>query len=209
VHLRRRRSRAGGLTTRAHLGHGLSVPVTVGPLVLRVVLLSAVPAVAGFAMMRAFLPEPGRLTIALVTTSAAITVVLELMLAGGLDMPAQLAVLVLAALAVPLILTFSRNPKAVLAADHARRIAPWMLSLAAAFAFVEFGRVWLGDGESAGSVIKLHTGLIVALAGLSWFALGLPRARVTKVIVLVEAALLGIAVVAGVAGTAQATVTTT
>lgn len=180
-------------------GHGISVPVTIGPLALRVVLLSAVPAVAGFAMMRAFLPEPTRITIAFVTASAAITVLLELMLADGLDMPTQLAVLVLAVLAVPLILAFSRDPRAVSVTDRARRFAPWVLSLAATFAFVEFARAWLGDWEPGGSAIKLHTGLIVALAGLSWFALGLPRSRVTRVVVQVEAALLAGAVVAGAA----------
>jgi hypothetical protein len=189
---------ASAATPGGH-GHDLSLPVTIGPIALRIVLLSVVPAVAGFALMRAFLPEPGRGTVALVTAGAAVTVLLELMLADGLDIPSQTAVLVLAALAVPVLLAASRDPRAVSARAHARRFAPWVLSVTAGLAMVEFGRAWLGRGEPGAMAVPLHTGLVLAFVGLSWFALGLPRSRMARVIVQVEAAVLAAAVVAGAA----------
>jgi phosphatidylserine synthase len=174
--------------------HTISVPVLIGPLALRIVLLAAVCAVTCFAMLRAFLGEPGRTTAAVVTVCAAVGIVFELMLATGFDLPDQVAVLILAAIAVPLVLAVSRTPGAATATRHAERLAPWVLGVAAAAAFVEFTRALLGSGDKA---TLLHTGLMLALAGLSWYTFGLPRWRPGSVAVQIMAAGLASAAIAG------------
>lgn len=174
--------------------HTIGVPVLIGPLALRIVLLAAVCAVTCFAMLRAFLGEPGRATAAVVTACAAVAIVFELMLASGFDLPDQVAVLILAAIAVPLVLAVSRSPGAVSASRHAERLAPWVLAVAAAGAFVEFSRALLGSGDQA---IPVHTGLMLALAGLSWYTFGLPRWRPGSVAVQIMAAGLASATIAG------------
>jgi hypothetical protein len=175
-----------------HGHHGFDVPVVVGPMALRIALLIAVFAVTGFALLRAFLGAPGRATSIAVTVSAAVAVLLEFMLAGALDIPSQAAVLVLATLAVPLVLAVSRDPGSP-AARHARRAAPWVLTLAAVLAFVEFARAVLGDGTP----MLLHTGLVLAIAGLSWLTIGVPRSRSASAAVQILAAALATAAIAG------------
>jgi hypothetical protein len=177
--------------------HSISVPVHIGPLVLRLVLLAAVAAVAGFALLRAFLPEPDRRTRVWITVLAGVAVLLESMLAAGFDLPTQAIVVVLVALAVPTRVAFA-GP-AVRVAGTARALAPWVLSLACGAALVEFARAWLGG--AAGS--RLPTGLILGLTGLAWVTFALPRSRWLKVMVQLEAAVLAVMVVAG-AGQATA-----
>lgn len=172
------------------------VPVVLGPLVLRVVLLVAVFAVAGFGMLRAFLGEPGRTTAAVVTLSAAVAVLLEYMLGGVLEIPQQGAVLVLAFLFVPLFLAFSQAPEKETLAKYASRFAPVIIGAAAVGALVEFVRAWLTTWE-AGTTM-LNTGLVLALAGLSWFTVPLPRSRVAGLAVQIVAGVLATATVAGV-----------
>jgi hypothetical protein len=193
VHLHRR-SGDGRLSRSVGHDHTIGVPVLIGPVALRIVLLAAVCAVTGFAMLRAFLGAPGRTTAAVVTACAAVGIVLEFMLANGFDLPDQVAVLILAAIAVPLVLAMSRAPGAVSATRHAERLAPWVLAIAAAAAFVEFTRALLGSGDKA---ILLHTGLMLALAGLSWSTFGLPRWRPGSVAVQIMAAGLAGAAIAG------------
>jgi len=183
--------------------HTLSVPVLIGPLALRIVLLAAICAVTGFAMMRTFLGDPGRTAAGVVTISAAIAIFLELMLAGGFDLPQQFAVLILAAIAVPLVLAMSRAPGAVTASGHARRFAPWVLAGAATAAFIEFGRAVLGSWDTSTQATLLHTGLMLALVGLAWYTFGLPRWRPGSVAVQIVAATLASAAI-GVAGYAMA-----
>src|SRR6266511_2328994 len=151
--------------------HTIDVPVLIGPLALRVALLAAVCAVAGFALMRAFLGTPSRATTGAVTSCAAVATLLEFMLAGGFDLPDQAAVLILAGVAVPLVLAMSRTPDA---ARYAERAAPWVLGVTAMAAFVEFARAKLAGGINPTMV---HTGLMLALGGLSWYRLRLPRWR--------------------------------
>jgi hypothetical protein len=177
-----------------HDDHDISIPVSIGPLALRVILLAAVPAVAGFAILRAFLPEPGRTTIRWVAVLAAITVLLECMLADRLDIPARAAVALLAASAVPVYLAVAKDRRADRVTRHARRIAPWVLSLAGGYALVEFARGWLGPSSPTAAL--LHTGLILALTGLAWLTIGLPRSRAARVVIHVEAAVLAVAAVA-------------
>jgi hypothetical protein len=172
--------------------HTIDVPVLIGPLALRVVLLTAVCTVAGFAMLRAFLGPPGRTTTTVVTVSAAAATVLELMLAGGFDLPDQAAVLILAGIAVPLVLAMSRNPGATRLAERA---APWVLGIAAGAAFVEFARAKLTGGLTT---IPVHTGLMLALVGLSWYTLGLPRWRPGSLAVQIMATTLATVTIGGI-----------
>ena len=177
--------------------HTISVPVVIGPLALRIVLLAAVCAVTGYALMRAFLGEPGRTTAAVITISAATATFLELMLANGFDLPDQVAVLILAGIAVPLVLAMSRAPGAITATRYAERFAPWVLAVAATAAFVEFARALLGGGDPAARAILVHTGLMLALVGLSWYTLGLPRWRPGSLAVQIVAAGLAGAAILG------------
>lgn len=189
---------AADLLRTAQPGHGheLSVPISIGPVILRVALLAAVPALAAFAMLRAFLPAPGRAATALVTGTAAASVLLVLMLAEGVDMPRQAVLLVLVALAAPVFVVLSRDERFTTVRARVRALAPWVVSLSAALAFVEFGRAWLGAGDAATRQAMLHTGVVLALIGLSWFAVLEPGTRWRTVVVRVEAALLGNAALA-------------
>lgn len=177
--------------------HTIDVPVVIGPLLLRLLVLTAVPAVAGFAVMRGFLPAPTRPTAAFVAISAAVAVVLELMLAGGFTLPRQVAVLALAAVAAPVALVLSRSPAVAKALPRATRAVPWVLAAAAAAAMVEFAQALLGDPSAR--AVTLHSGTIVALAGLSWMTLGLPGSRPWRWVTLVLASALGICVIGAAA----------
>lgn len=180
--------------------HTIDIPVVLGPMVLKVALLAAVCAVTGFALMRAFLGEPNRRTVAWLTGCAAGAVLLELLLAGPLAIPEQTVPLILAGLAAPVALAVSTKPALVAVRPHARRVAPWIVALTSGFAIAEFGRAWFAGPKVPTNL--LHTGLIVALLGLSWFTLGVPRARLAKAAVYLVA---GIAATAAIAGAAQAT----
>jgi hypothetical protein len=169
--------------------HVLRVPVSIGPMIIRIGLLVAVPAVAGFAMLRGFLPDPTRRTVVWVAGLAAAGVLLELMLAGGLDLPAQAVPLLLAGLAAPIFLMLSGDPRF----GRVHRLAPWVFAPTGAFALVEFGRAVLGGGNPA----VLPTGIVLALMGLSWFALCAPGGRLATVAARIEAALLANAALAG------------
>jgi hypothetical protein len=177
-------------------GH-LELGVTFGPLVLRVAVLAAVPVVAGFALLRGFLAEPGRFTTAAVVATACGVGSLELLLAGGLNLPEQTVPLLLLALGAPLYLALSRDRRFAPAVTLARRLAPWVFWPVAVLAAVQFGTAWFAGGER--TAVLLHTGVLLALVALSWFAVSRAGALGLRV---------GAALVATglIAGTAQATV---
>jgi hypothetical protein len=154
--------------------HLLTVGVSIGPLVLRVVLLAAIPAVAAFALLRGFLPEPGRWTLAVVVGVAGGAAVLELLLSGGLNLPQATVPLLLALLAAPLYLVLSREPRFAPAVGRARRFAPWVFWPAGALAAVEFARAWFAGGP-ARTATFLHTSVVLALVALAWFAVSTVR----------------------------------
>lgn len=193
---------AGKTAAQGH-DHTLSIGVSIGPLVLRVALLATVPAVAGFAMLRGVLPPQSRRTTALVAGGAGAMVVLTLLLAGGIDFPDQLVVLVLAATAAPLFPILSRDSRSGPAARGIRALAPWMLSLAGIAALVEFGRAWLGHWDTKALTVVLYTGVTLALVSLSWFTVCQPRRRLFRMVVQGQAVVLAIVLVGGAA---QATV---
>jgi hypothetical protein len=193
---------AAGVQSGGHQ-HDLSVPVHIGPLALRILLLLAIPTVAGFALLRPFLPQPDRTTKMLVCVSSATVVLLDLMLAKGIDIPARTVPLLLVANAGPLFATFSRDPRRAGAVRLADRIAPWMLTLVGCLAFVTFAGVWLGGTPPAAQYGRLSTGTVLAVTGLAWLTRCRLRTRLGRVLVQTEAATLAIAVIGSLA---QATI---
>ncbi|WP_460405349.1 DUF6239 family natural product biosynthesis protein [Actinophytocola sediminis] len=181
--------------------HQLELGVTMGPLVLRVAVLAAVPVVAGFALLRGFLTEPGRLPTAIVVAVAGGVGALELLLAGGLTLPQQTVPLLLAALGAPLYLALSRDRKAARSVDRARRLAPWVFWPVAALAVTQFWLAMFADASRERTAVGLHTAVLLALVALSWFAVARPRRGVRAL--RAGAALVAVGLIAG---TAQATV---
>jgi hypothetical protein len=182
-----RHQQVWSLTQPGH-NHVLEVPVTIGPLVLRIALLIAVPLVAAFAMMRGFLPEPGRRVAALVAGSAIAAAVLQMMLAEGLDLPRQAVPLLLAAFAGPMFLVLSRDPRFDRTRARLRTLAPWVFSLIAVLACVELVRAAGATGDRS---VLLCSGVVFALVALAWFTVCPPAAGPVGLIVHIEAAVLG------------------
>ncbi|MBE1461921.1 DUF6239 family natural product biosynthesis protein [Kibdelosporangium phytohabitans] len=177
--------------------HVLTVPVSIGPLILRVALLTAVPAIAGFAVLRGFVPETGRAATAMVAASAVGAIVLELMLSAGLALPPQLVVLLLALSSAPLWLVLSRDERKAKVVAFGRACAPWIVVAAAVAAFVAFGRAWPVRPPSEP---LMHTAIVFALTGLSWFTVCRPAgAGPARVALRVVATALALAALAGTA----------
>ena len=177
-------------------GHSLDLGVSLGPLWLRVVLLAAVPVVAGYVLLRGFLAEPGRRTTVAVVATAGVAATLELLLAGGLNLPQQAIPLLLAALVVPMYLLLSRDERFTRMVSLGRRYAPWVFWPVAALATVQFGLAWLG---SAAQARFLSTGVLLALVALVWFVVARTRRRSVTLGLRVGAALLATGLIAGVA----------
>lgn len=177
-------------------GHVLEVDVSIGPLVLRMALLAVIPVVAGFALLRGFLPEPGRLALAAVVACAGGAVVLELMLSGGLNVPERVVPLLLALLAAPLYLALSRDPRFAPVVDRVRRGAPWVFWPMGVLAAGQFARAWLaGATEDTGTL--LHTGVVFALVAMAWFVVARPLRPAAGVGVQLGAVALAMALIAG------------
>ncbi|HVK25428.1 MAG TPA: DUF6239 family natural product biosynthesis protein [Actinokineospora sp.] len=176
--------------------HTLSVPISLGPLTLRIALLYAVPAVAGFALLRGFLGAPTRRTAAFVCGSAAVGVVLELMLAGRVGLPNQVAFFAFVAAVFPAFHTIAPVSRPL--TPYVSRVAPFVLAAGGVGAAVAFSRAWSGAGIPA-----LHSGVILALAGLAWLPLLDRPGRLVRFAVVPAAGLLAIAVLGAAA---QATV---
>ncbi len=177
--------------------HVLTVGVSIGPLVLRIALLAAVPVVAGFALLRGFLAEPDRGALAAVIGFAGGAAVLELLLSGGLNLSQRWVPVLLLLLAVPLYLVLSRDPRFALAVDLARRLAPWVFWPAAALAGEQFVLAWFVGAGDPGTATALHTGVVLGLVALAWFAVAAPRRTASTLGVRVGAALLAAAIIAG------------
>ncbi|OLF11281.1 DUF6239 family natural product biosynthesis protein [Actinophytocola xanthii] len=179
-------------------GH-LELGVSMGPLVLRVALLAAVPVVAGFVLLRGFLAEPSRSTTAGVVGAGCAAATLQLLLAGGLALPEQVVPLLLAALAAPLYLALSREPRFAPAVARVRRFAPWVFLPLAALAAVPLFGAWFGATGPERTLTLLHTGVLLCLVALGWFVVARPRGRWQGAGLRTGAAVLATALVAGVA----------
>ena len=169
--------------------HLVTFSVTTGSLWLRVLLVVGALTVAAFGQLWPFFAEQSRATVLSVTAAAAGAGLVQLLLADGLDVPSQAAVPLLAGLVLPIVAIRARVPRL---AAHARWIAPWVLVSAAA-AGTEFASAWLGSDAQDRA---LHTGLVIALVGLSWLTLCRTRTRFATVSVGTVGWLLGAAVVA-------------
>ena len=172
--------------------HFITSPVDIGPLVLKVALLVALPAVAGFAMMRGFLGTPSRGTAAFVAVCAAVAVCMQLLLSSGFALPPIAIPLTLAAAGWPVYLAFAdREPPWLLRAS-----APALTVAVSALAALLFAKAWLGTPDGEDRTALLHTGMMVAFAGLAWLTIGVPRNRLLRAGVLVTAAAVGFTLVA-------------
>ncbi|WP_436497433.1 DUF6239 family natural product biosynthesis protein [Actinokineospora sp. HUAS TT18] len=169
--------------------HTISVPISIGPLTLKIALLYAVPAVAGFALLRGFLGAPSRRTAAFVCSGAAVAVVMELILAGKLDVPNQVAFLAFVAGVFPAFHAIAPVSRPL--DPHVVRIAPFVLVTAGSVACVELVRAWSGGGTQL-----LHSGVILAVAGLAWLPLVGSPGRVVRFAVFPAAGLLALALLA-------------
>lgn len=177
--------------------HVLDVGVNIGPVGLRIALLVAIPAVAGFALLRGFLAEPGRRGLAAVVACAGGGVVLELMLSGGLNLPVRVVPLLLALLAVPLYLALSRDSRFAPAVGWVRRCAPWVFWPLGILAAAQFARAWLAGAATARTGTLLHTGVVLALVAMAWFAVARPRRAGTGIGVQLGAVALAMALIVG------------
>ncbi|WP_258903602.1 DUF6239 family natural product biosynthesis protein [Actinokineospora sp. UTMC 2448] len=182
---------AAPAAAQLHGDHVIDVPFDIGPLALKIAVLLALPAVAGFAMLRGFIGAPEKGTAAFVAVCAAVAVSMELLLASGFTLPPIVVPLALAAVGGPLYLAFADREAPALV----RGAAPAVLLAAAVVAGAVFVRAWLATPPGADRGPILHTGMIVAYAGLAWLTLGLPRNRALRGAVLTVAAVLGVALV--------------
>lgn len=180
-------------------GHLLTVGVSIGPTVLRVALLVAIPAVAAFAVLRGFLPEPDTRTLTVVLMIASGAVVLELLLSGGLDFAEQLVPVVLALLAVPIYLVRSRDPRFAFAVDLARRLAAWIFWPVGVYAAILFARANFAGAEADDTAKLLHSGVVLALVALAWFTVARTRRAAGAVSAQVGAWALAMVLMAGAA----------
>lgn len=177
----------------------LDLGITVGPLFLRVALLAAVSVVAGFALLRGFLAEPGRFGTAAVVATAGGAALLELLLADGLSLPQQVVPLLLAAVAGSLYLALSRDERFAPAVARARRLAPLVFWPVAALAAAQFGVALFGDPDPERTVFLLHTGVLAGLVALAWFAVARPRGRAVVAGLRIGASLMATALLGGAA----------
>lgn len=184
---------AGG--GHAHLDFGGGI----GSLALRVVLLAAVAGVTAFALLRGFVGEPSRFTRVAVTVVASSAATMQLLVSGGLNLPEQVVPLLLAALAAPVYLVLSRDERFAPAVGFGRRVAPLVFAAVAVLAAVQLGLAWLTGAGDVRTAIVLHTGVLLGLVALVWFAVAAPRGRRTTVALRVGAALLAMAMLAGTA----------
>ena len=179
-----------------HGGH-LDVGFSIGSLGLRLVLLAAVPVVAAFAVLRGFLGEPSRTTTLGVSIAATTAAAMELLLSGGLNLPDQVIPLLLGGLALPMYLFLSTDERFAPAVGLGRRLAPAVFAAVGALAAVQLGLAWLADTGRDRTATLLHTGVLLGLVALVWFAIARPRGRVLTFGVRVSAALLGLGLLAG------------
>ncbi|TDQ00349.1 DUF6239 family natural product biosynthesis protein [Labedaea rhizosphaerae] len=180
--------------------HHLSLPVTIGPLALRVLLMFVVPAIAGFAVLRGFLPEPGKRERAALAIGAAVAVLVELMLAtSGLRVPDAVVPVLLAGIAVPLRIALARKEQPPSVRRWLDRIGGAVLLFAAVVACLLFVRGW-GTAVSARAVALHVTGVVVGIVGLVWYATSrLPAAALSRLATQAVAVVLALGTLGGAA----------
>jgi hypothetical protein len=176
-----------------HLEFGFSV----GPVILKVLLFAAVPVVACFAFLRGFLGEPSRRTVVAVALAAATAATMELLLSGRMNLPEQTVPLLLGGLALPVYLANSKDERFARFVATGRRFAPLVFAVVAVLAATQFVLA-LGTGRDR-TMTLLHTGVMLGLVALMWFAVARPRGRVVTVGSWVGASVLAVGLLAGTA----------
>ena len=159
------------MTALAQGGHGhhLSIGIDIGPLILRMAVLAGVTTVAGFVLLRGFLAEPDRRTTAAAVGAAGGAATVELLLSGGLRLPEQLVPLLLLAIALPLYLVLSTDPRFARVVGLGRSLAPWLFAATSACALFWLASAWLAGASPGATATALHTGVVLALVALAWF----------------------------------------
>ncbi len=170
--------------------HLLSVGIDIGPTILRVAVLLAVPVVAGHVLMRGFQGDPGRRTAFAVVAAAAVAASFELLLSGGLGLPEQLVPLLLLGLALPLYLILSTDPRFATAVAKSKRAAPWIFAAVSVPALWWLAKAWFGSTSPAATATALHTGVVLALVALAWFVIARSRIPVRALAAAVASALM-------------------
>lgn len=169
--------------------HLVSVGVVIGPLILRVAVLTAMSVVAGYALLRPFLADPGPRTSVCGVGAAAVGVSFELLLSGGLVVPEQLVPLLLAGVALPLYLLLSTDPRFTRLVDLGRSAAPWIFVGMTTISAVVLYRAWVAAMSPNAMAATLHTGVVLALVTLAWFMLVPPGAATRMLGAVVASAL--------------------
>jgi hypothetical protein len=177
--------------------HVVDVGFSIGSLALRVILLVAVPVVAAFAFLRGFLGEPSRFATVAVAMAAATAATMELLLSGRVNLPEQVIPLLLAAIALPIYLVLSKDERFARVVGRGLRIAPLVFAVAAVLAGTQFALALSADRDRATTL--LHTGVLLGLVALVWFAIARPSGRVGTVGTRAAAAVLGVALLAATA----------
>lgn len=154
--------------------HTLDIGVSLGPLGLRVALLVVVTAVAGYALLRPFLPAELGGSARWVTIAAGCGVLVAVLLADGTAVPQPAVALLVAVAVVPIYATHGGG--------HAgwrllRPAAPVVLAVTAAGAIVQFARALLDDAAPQSVAVYCYDGVLLALIGLSWYVLCRHRSR--------------------------------
>lgn len=177
------------------MGHGahLDFGSGIGSMFLRIIVLGALPVVVGFVLLRGFLGEPSRRTTAWVIGAAAAVVGMELLLSGGLNLPEQVVPLLLAVLALPMYLILSRDERFARPVGLIRGLAPLVFGLLAVFAVLQLGAAWFAGAGTGRTATLLHTGVLLGMVALVWFAAARPRGRRATVATRVSAALVATA----------------
>ncbi|WP_051773251.1 DUF6239 family natural product biosynthesis protein [Saccharothrix sp. NRRL B-16314] len=146
--------------------------------------LLALPFVAGFALLRPFVPAPGRGSRELLATATAGAVLWEVFRLPA-DAPRPLvAALVALALLVPLAVTLSRSTSA-----RTDAVQSWLFAAAAATAAVAFQHARGPAGVA----------VLCGMTALAWYPLCATRSRGGTVVLRTAAAVLALALIGGVA----------
>jgi hypothetical protein len=149
--------------------HPFSIGFSIGPLILRIAVLAAMSVVAGYVLLRPFLPDPGVRTSMCAVGAAAVGVSFELLLSGGLGLPEQLVPLLLAGVALPLYLLGSTDPRFARPVGLGRSLAPWVFVGMAITSASVLCQAWFAGTPANVATTTLHTGVVLTLVTLTWF----------------------------------------
>lgn len=168
--------------------HGHPGPQTAVSGGLTAVVVLLFPVAAGYALLRPFLPRPGRATTGTVATITAATVLWQAFLLPGGTSPWLLTTLAAGSALAPLALVRQVG-------RLAEPAAPWIFSIGAFVALVGFQQSWFGPLTPDRLRAVLPATIACALIALAWYPLCRSESRLLKW----SAAVLAVALTGGVA----------